>query len=403
MASSSSGGPARLAVFLPSLLVGGTQRRTLRLAHACAARGYAVDLVVVRPRGPFRQELSPLVRLVSLNPWWTHLPWSARRHDNRTFENAPALARYLRRIKPDVLLSTSNHSNRIALLAHHLARVPTRLVLTVGNHLSPPDRSAAARSMRLLRLWLARWWYPWADAIVAVSDGVADNVAQVTGLPRTRITTIYNAVVTADLEAKMQAPLAHPWFVPGAPPVLLGAGRLTAQKDFPTLLRAYARVRAVRDARLVILGDGKKRRQLEALARKLGLEAEIDLPGFVTNPFAYMARAAVFVLSSRWEGFSNVIAEALACGCPVVSTDCPSGSAEILADGTYGRLVPVGDDVKLAAAILCTLETPPDRQRLRARAEHFSVERATDRYLEVMLGTGGRPPACERPSFVQPS
>jgi len=148
-------------------------------------------------------------------------------------------------------------------------------------------------------------------------------------------------------------------------------------------------VRAVRPARLLILGEGKKRTTLEALARKLGVASDVGLPGFVDNPFAYMARAAVFVLSSAWEGFGNVVAEALACGCPVVSTDCPSGPAEILDGGAYGPLVPVGDDAALAKAILSVLETPPDPERLRARAALFSVDRVADQYLEVLCRSEG--------------
>jgi glycosyltransferase involved in cell wall biosynthesis len=153
------------------------------------------------------------------------------------------------------------------------------------------------------------------------------------------------------------------------------------QKDFPTLLKAFARVRAVREARLVILGEGKKRIELETLAQELGVAAEVDLPGWVDNPFAWMARAAVFVLSSAYEGLPGVLIQALACGCPVVSTDCPSGPAEILAGGTYGPLVPVGDDQALANAIFAVLSAPPDRDRLRARAAMFSMDRAVDQYL----------------------
>jgi glycosyltransferase involved in cell wall biosynthesis len=182
--------------------------------------------------------------------------------------------------------------------------------------------------------------YLWADAIVAVSDGVADELSLITSIPRKDIMTIYNPIVTSELQRKAQVPLDHPWFTPGAPPVVLGAGRLRVQKDFPTLIRAFVRARAVRKIRLMILGGGKDERrdaqykaQLLALADQLGVADDVALPGFVENPFAYMARASVFVLSSAWEGFGNVIVEALACGCPVVSTDCPSGPAEILENG----------------------------------------------------------------------
>src|SRR5690606_4100549 len=197
-------------------------------------------------------------------------------------------------------------------------------------------------------------------------------------------------------------PLEHAWFQPDAPPVVLGVGALTEQKDFPTLIRAFARVRARRPCRLMILGQGKtpedtaaRQAELRFLAKGLGCADDLELPGFVQNPFKYMARASLFVLSSRYEGLPGVVIQALACGCPVVSTDCPHGPAEILAGGRYGRLVPVGDDAALADAIAATLAAPPAAAMLRARAGLFSVESAVDRYLELLLGPdaqdGARP------------
>ena len=168
--------------------------------------------------------------------------------------------------------------------------------------------------------------------------------------------------------------------------MLLGVGKLKPQKDFACLIRAFARVRATRPVRLIVLGDGPQREALLVLARTLGVADAVALPGFVANPFAYLGRAAAFVLSSAWEGLANVVIEALACGCPVVSTDCPSGPAEILAGGKYGRLVPVGDDAALANAIAATLDAPPRQESLRDRARHFSVDRAAAQYRRVLLG-----------------
>src|SRR4051794_39910981 len=235
--------------------------------------------------------------------------------------------------------------------------------------------------------------YGQADAVVAVSDGVADALARVTGLPRGRIRTVHNPVVGPELEALSREPVAHPWLAPGEPPVVLSAARLTEQKDLPTLLRAFARLRAGRTARLLILGDlptpertAARIGELRGLAERLGVGADVDLPGYVANPYAYMARARLFVLSSAWEGFGNVLVEAMACGCPVVSTDCPSGPAEILDGGRYGPLVPVGDDAALAAAMGRVLAASPDPATLRARAAEFTVERATDDYLNGLFG-----------------
>jgi glycosyltransferase involved in cell wall biosynthesis len=226
-----------------------------------------------------------------------------------------------------------------------------------------------------------------ADGITAVSQGIAEDLVCSFGLPRERVTTIYNPVVTPELLAQAQAPLDHPWFAPDAPPVILGVGRLHPQKDFPTLLRAFARVRAVRVVRLVILGEGEQRAALQQLVAELGLTKDVALPGFVGNPFAYMARAGVFVLSSAYEGLPGVLIQALACGCPVVSTDCPSGPGEILEQGAYGPLVGVGDVAALAQAMLALLAHPPAAERLRHRAAEFSLDRAVDRYWRVLLET----------------
>lgn len=378
----------------------------VNLARAFAERGYRVDLVLGRAKGPFLRQVPDSVRVVDL---WTQsglaclpallkapqdlcvlapvlasmgAPWVLRR--------LPALIRYLRREEPTLMLSALRYSNITALCAVRLAGVRTPLVISEHNTLSVSVRVANKIKRRWIA-WLERRFYPRADAVVAVSNGVAEDLAVVTGLPRERITTIYNPVITPELPEMARAPLAHPWFAPGSPPVLLGVGKFKPQKDFPTLIKAFAQVRAVREARLVILGEGKKRTELETLARKLNVASDVDLPGFVDNPFAYMARAAVFVLSSAWEGFGNVVAEALACGCPVVSTDCLSGPAEILDGGAYGPLVPVGDDAALAKAILSVLATPPDPEKLRARAALFSVDRAADRYLQVLCELGGLP------------
>ena len=374
-----------LVVFLDDFTMGGAQRRMLTLAHAFAVAGYRVDLVVIRAQGLLRAEVSPLVRVVVLNPRAARLPWVKQRKGRWALTGLPALVRYLRHERPEVLLSTSPAPNIVALWARSLAGISTRVVVRVDNLLSRITQKHTLQT-RGFRCWSARHFYRRADAIIAVSHGIAEDVVRVTGLPRERITTIYNPILTAELQDKAREPLKHPWFILGTPPVLLAVGRLVAQKDFATLLRAFARVRAVRPVRLCILGEGEERVGLERLVRTLGVANDVALPGFVLNPFPYMVRASVLVLSSAWEGLPGVLIEALACGCPVVSTDCPSGPAEILDKGVYGSLSPVGDDAALASAISAVLDRPPDRERLRTRATQFSVERATEYYLQVMLG-----------------
>ena len=220
--------------------------------------------------------------------------------------------------------------------------------------------------------------------VACVSQGMADDLQALTRLPPGKIRTLYNPVVDPGLPGRADAALDHPWFAPGEPPVLLGIGRLHPQKDFATLLRAFAQVRAVRAARLLILGEGEEREALEALVAELGVAADVALPGFAANPYAYLSRAGAFVLSSRWEGLPTVVIEALACGAPVVSTDCPSGPDEILQGGRLGALTPVGDDAALARAILDTLAAPPDPAAGRARAQDFAVAPAAQAYLDAL-------------------
>jgi glycosyltransferase involved in cell wall biosynthesis len=205
-------------------------------------------------------------------------------------------------------------------------------------------------------------------------------------VPADLVTTIYNPVVTDELLEKAREPLDHPWFVEDAPPVILGVGRLEPQKDFETLIRAFHRVQSEREPRLVILGKGSERAKLERLVQSLGMDNSVQMPGFVDNPFQYMARADVFALSSRFEGLPGVLIQAMATGCPVVSTDCPSGPREILEDGRWGALVPVEDEEALAVAILGTIDSPHCLDELRERAQAFSASQAVDQYLDVLLG-----------------
>lgn len=404
-APGAGGDNAHIALFMRDLKGGGIQKSLLRLAESFYNRGLRIDLVVCKTKGPHREHIPRGVNLVPLEgtalkpadrvlavagmlaadplALWPLLPLGLL---TPWMEHVPALTRYLRQSRPQALLAAGNVPNWVALLARRTTGMPARLVVSERNHLSAYTQGKSRRwRWRYAPRMIART-YPWADAIVAVSDGVADELALSAGLPRERINTIYNPIVSAELLAQAKAPLNHGWFGPKAPPVVLGVGSLDQQKNFPALLRAFARVKAQRPVRLMILGEGKGRAQLEGLAERLGIAGDVSLPGFVDNPFAYMARAAVFVLSSTYEGLPAVLVEALACGCPVVSTDCPSGPAEILQGGRYGRLVTVGDDHALAQAIVAVLDDPPDPERLKRRGAEFSVERGTERYLEILLG-----------------
>jgi glycosyltransferase involved in cell wall biosynthesis len=375
--------PRHIAIFMYSLGHGGSQRRTLSLAEGFSQRGHRVDLVVIDADGPLRSALPSGVQLLELKPW---LLGRIGIHGRRGLElrfAIPALARYLRQARPTLLLSSASHVNLTSIQAHRLSGVPSALVLRVSNAIgdfSAPDgrKAAPAKLAQMRRL------YPRADAIVAVSHSVAKDLDELIEGVRGRIQTVYNPTWHPELLEKAAAPADHPWFAPGAPPVILGAGRLSMQKDFPTLIRAFAQVRKKIAAKLMILGNTKKAHRREALlklAAQLGIKEDFALPGFVDNPHPYMARSAAFVLPSLWEGLPGVLIEAMASGCPVIATDCPGGSREILEDGRLGALVAVRDPNTLAAAILESLKKPPAPRALRERAEAFNVDSAVGGYL----------------------
>ena len=307
----------------------------VNLATGFAEHGHDVDIVLARRRGPYLAQLAPGVRVIDLGV-------------NRTLRCVPGLVRYLRRERPRALLACGDGANVVALWAKRLAGSPVRLLISTHTSLSRNAREATQARGRLIPYFVRRF-YPWADDVIAVSQGVADDLAATAQLDRERIRVIYNPVDIRGIIEAATAPLDHPWFGPGEPPVIVSAGRLTRQKDYPTLIRAFGRVRQRRPARLLILGEGEDRPALEALARELGVDADLSLPGFVANPYPFMAAARLFVLSSAWEGFGNVLIEAMALGTPVIATDCPSGPAEILDQGRYGTLVPVGDDGRARA------------------------------------------------------
>ena len=356
-----------LAIFLPSLAGGGAERAMLNLARGFRDLGHAVELVVASATGPYRDDLPAGVRLIDLG-------------SPRVIRALPGLARYLRRRRPDRLYAAMEHANLVALWARTLARVPTRIIVSVRDSGTGP---VGRRDLRQrLCLPLARRFYPGADAVVAVSDGTADIAAAELGLARSRIAAVPNPVITPDLAARAAEPPCHPWLTDAGSPVILAAGRLTPQKDFPTLLRAFAILRARRAARLLILGEGPDRAALESLAASLGVAADTALPGFAANPFACMARAAAFALSSLYEGSPNVLVQALACGAPVVSTDCPSGPAEILHGVAQGQLVPVGDHAAMGAALEAALDL--QRPLPAPPLERFDYLAAARGYLAVV-------------------
>ncbi|HTU65156.1 MAG TPA: glycosyltransferase [Steroidobacteraceae bacterium] len=360
---------SRLVLFLPSLVAGGAERVFVDLANEFARQGHAVDLALAAAEGPFLSEVSRAVRVVDLRA-------------GGVLRSLRPLARHLRRERPAAILSGLEHANIVSVAARRWSFTRTRVVVSTRGVPTMLGIEAGASSRTVLAV--ARVSYRLADAVIANSHGVADDMSRHLRLPRGRIQVIYNPLDLPTIEARAAADVAHPFAAPGAPPLVLAVGRFSPLKDFSTLLRAFAALRSRRDGRLVILGDGVERAALEALARELGVAADFALPGFDANPFAWMRRAAVFVSSSLSEGCPNALMQALACGTPVVTTDAVGGSAEIVEGGRWGRVVPVGDVAAMAAAIEATLgeRTHPDG---RARAADFSLPQVARQYLRVML------------------
>lgn len=361
---------APIAVFASFSGTGGVERMLVSLIRGFLDLGQKVDLVLVRAESPHLGRLPAEVRRVPLGV-------------SHTLLAAPALARYLHERRPRALLAAKDRAGRTAVLARAIAGSRTPIVLRLGTNLSTAmaDRAAFSRWLRYLPI---RLLYPRIDRIVAVSQGVAEDTARIARIPLSHIRVIRNPVVTPELEAQAAEPCTHPWLQPDQPPTILAAGRLQRQKDFPTLIRAFAQVRRTRECRLLILGEGGLRQPLEGLIRDLGLADQVDLPGFRANPYPYLARASLFVLSSAWEGSPNVLTEALALGIPAVATDCPSGPAEILDRGRFGPLVPVGDVQALARAMESTLTAPLPRDLLRSAVREYAQGQSALRYLDAL-------------------
>lgn len=406
---------AHITMLIPSLDGGGAGRTALKTVGALAERGHRVDIVLFSPSVAFPKEIPEAARFFVL---CSRVQWVRREEADmppgavwlperapplqlprlvagliRDFPaSAPGLirragpgrvlrlARYVERERPDIVFANLLPAEIAAFFSRRLAGWSTfpPIVPIMRNIAKPGTRMTKRR--RLL--------FPEFAHVVAVSRGVAESLSTSVGMPAERITPIYNPTFTPDIAQRAEEEPDHPWYSDSGPPIIIGAGRLKPQKDFSTLIEAFRRVSAVRACRLIILGEGSLRPELESQVRALGLENSVSLPGWVENPYAFMSRAALFVLSSRHEGFPGVLIEALACGCPAASTDCPAGPSEILED--LSMLASVGDPEALSRVMLRALERTVDKAALRACASRFSVERAADDYETLIAQIAAR-------------
>jgi glycosyltransferase involved in cell wall biosynthesis len=362
----------RVSFFFSLLALGGIARNRVHLARAMAERGVSVDLVAMRIKPEGQAMVPEGIRLFDLDA-------------RRVRRGLPKLISYLRSERPQVLVASAEIPSILACLARRAAGYPERLILSVHNAQSRDIAARPAWIDRELVPKLMRRCYHWADDYLAVSEEAANDFCNLIKVPPSGVHVIPNPVVTSQLLRQAQEPVEHSWLIAKDRPVLVTAARLAPQKDLPTLLRAFAALVAVRPAYLIILGRGPLAEQLKAQARELGIAELVDFHGFVNNPFPYFANADGFVLSSAWEGLPGVIIQAMACGCPIVATDCPGGTADILENGRYGALVPVGDHEALTDAIVDLLDKPRDSAFLKSRAMDFHVDNIIARYADMVL------------------
>lgn len=364
-----------IAFIIPDLDGGGLQRVALNLLQGFAMEEIPLDLVVANEEGQFKQMIPSGVRVIDLK-----IPIQPR--FSSVIKVILPLVNYLRKEKPEILVCHLFTSNVVAAIAKIIALSPVKLAFV--EHISLADKKKRPNTLQEKLLPLAmHWLYPTVNAVIAVSKGLARELESYLHLKADSIKTIYNPVLASNLLVKAEAQVEHPWFKDGELPVILGVGRLVKQKDFATLILAFAIVRQFQPARLVILGEGELKEKLMVLARELGVKNDVEFLGFVENPYSYMVRSSVFVLSSIQEGLPTGLIEAMALGTTVVSTNCPSGPNEILANGKYGELVPVGDSKAMAEAILRVL-SGDIKSVDSCWLNQFTLEFATQKYLNIL-------------------
>jgi len=355
-----------LAIFLPSLEDGGAERAMLLFATQANIMGHTVDLVCINAKGSLAELVPTGINLVDLKV----------RHLILAF--AP-LRRYLNRSRPNVVFSTIIQANLALVVASRFLKNRPLIILRESISLLSDRNSSLARRLFYL---LTPYFYPMADAIIAVSHGVAEELKKVAPRTDSKVHVLPTPSITPEMFVKAAIPLAPIRRTPED--FILGIGRLLPQKNFERLIRAYAIVRESLDVHLIILGEGPERPRLEALIAHYGLRDDVHLLGFVSNPFPYLKAAKVFALSSDFEGMPSVLVQAMALGTPVVATNCPHGPAELLENGKLGRLVPLDDDKAFAQALIRAYLDPPSGELMNSATNRYDAAIATEGYMGLI-------------------
>jgi len=358
-----------LAVLVSFSGQGGVERSFALLVNAMVDLGIRVDLLLIKRSSPHLALVSPRVNCIALK-----------------YQHAAAcsgeVARYLSKSQPDAFLVAKHRAIVAAAKATRKAGYHRPAVGVIGINASA---SIAAKHWPQRFLWRLnmRRYYPRITRFIAVSDGVNADLCELARLPKSQVVTVRNPVIDSSLRALAKESVDHPWVNDNNGPVIVSVGRLSHSKDYPTLVRAMSLLNN-RAARLVILGEGRDRPKLQQLISELHLEDRVHMPGFVDNPFSWMRASQVFALSSVIEGSGNVLVEAMALGTPVVTTDCPSGPAEIVDGGRHGHLVVMRDPTALAAALDEALTQPTDKNQLMEATRLFEATESARNYLRVL-------------------
>lgn len=386
----------RIAIYVSSLKGGGAERVMLYLAQGMIDQNHSVDILLARYEGDYIKQapksanIIPLKKSIRLHGFLIALWRSSFRSKllsqfklPRFLSLLPAVNNYINQYNPDILISALHNCNLSAVVAKSCTNTNLSLIVTEHISLSSFIQSVPERKTKLLPF--IKLLYPHASGIITVSEGVKTDLSAIADIPLDKITTIYNPVVTSVMLEKMGEKASHPWLNNPEYFTLLAAGRLTKQKDYVTLITAVERLKNRIPLKLIILGEGSERKSLSTLIKNKDLTDTIELYGFCDNPFAFMAQADLFVLSSALEGLSMVLLEALACGCKIVSTDCPHGPSEVLQQGKYGTLVPIKNPKKLALAIEDIFYEKIQHKNGQEYALKFTLEKATQEYLNLAL------------------
>lgn len=364
----------KLVICIPSLRVGGAAKIALNLSEQYLEEGMDVHIILTdgNSKDP---DFSSLPAGLQLHK----LPQRRMHHFIRPFINAYALLKYFRKLQPDAILAVRHDATAVSALAWWLYGRKGRFVI---REINPITKTLNRNAVMIA---LIRWAYRGASAVIANSTDVAEALKAKKWLAPAQVHTIDNPVLTKSFYQKAAAKLDDPWLASASSPLIVTIGRLDKMKDQATLIRAFAILRKQCPARLMLIGDGPEAANLQQLVAELNLQADVKLPGAMDNPYPVLKQAELFVLSSRYEGFGNVLVEALSLGKKVISTACTGGPAYILNHGEYGRLFPVGDHEALAAAMSTALAETQEPAALIDRALHFSAARIAAAYAAVLF------------------